>query len=101
MQEKKNQTMINEEKLLKKLKREAAKIIREVESGLYDRMYDFHKKEIEDFYDDSDKVARDQMLILLEQDKQTIMEKYKNAKLLLERIPEFEKEVKLATALSS
>lgn len=101
MQEKKNQTMINEEKLLKKLKREASETIERVESGLYNKVYDYRKNEIEKFYsDESEEVARNAALRILEQNKEEDMLKYEKAKLFLQRLQEPEEKIKLDSVVA-
>lgn len=102
MQEKKNQTMINEEKLLKKLKREASETIERVESGLYDKVYNYRKSEIEKFYsDESEEVAKNAAIRILEQNKEEDMLIYQKAKSFLQRHQKPEEKIKPVLAFSS
>jgi carbamate kinase len=82
-----NQLKINGEKMLKKIKKEAMETIQRVEGGLYDKVYNHRKKEIENFYsEENDEVAKNTALGLLEQIKEEDMAKYKKAKKFLERL---------------
>lgn len=98
MQEK-NPT-INEEKLLKRLKKEAGETIERVESGLYEEVYNYRRKEIIKFYpDENEDVARNAALKILEQMKEEDMAKYNKAKEFLKRLKEAETK-KMAMAVS-
>lgn len=75
--------------LLKRVKRQAAETVERVESGLYQKVYDYRKEEIKKFYPDSNEIiAKNAALNLLEQQKEEDMMKYQKAKKFLERIEE-------------
>lgn len=87
-----NQLMINEEKLLKRMKRRATEVIERVESGLYDEVYNYRKREIENLYSDENEiVARKAALRMLEQMKVEDMATYQKAKEFLNRLKQPEK----------
>jgi len=72
---------VNEEKLLKKVKREAPETIERVENGLYEKVYSYRKQEIEKFYaDENETIAKNAALRLLEEIKEEDMAKYAKAK---------------------
>lgn len=75
--------------LLKKVKKEAAETVRRVESGLYQKVYDHRRAEINKFYSDiSEIVAKNAALNLLKQQREEDMVKYQKAKKFLEKTEE-------------
>jgi len=82
---------INEEKLLKRLKKEARETIDRVESGLYEKVYNYRREEIIKLYpDENEDVAKNAALKILEQMREEDMDKYDKAKEFLERIKKSE-----------
>ena len=81
---------VNEEKLLKKVKREALETIERVENGLYEKVYSYRKQEIEKFYaDENETIAKNAALRLLEEIKEEDMAKYAKAKNFIKSLSNF------------